>query len=421
MRLEAVRTLRSPENENRVRLCGEVSYETCKPYREIYWFEVDEREAKFLSTSGNPWLACLLPVAAVIGEPLRIGAPVDSQLYEGARELLQIWHCWYPAVHIVALEAKPGPAATEQNARRVGGFFSGGIDSFFNVLHEQENGLHTIDDLLCVGGLDIPLSNPEAQQRWQASLARAGDDLGKPLIDVATNLKYTLFGKRTFLAELSQGCALASVGLALEKKYSQLVIGSSGTYLNLEPWGSHPLTDPLLSTATTKIRHYGGGFTRFEKVAYVARSEMALSALHVCFRSKSEKNCGECDKCLRTMLMLEVQGKLRECETFPDATDLARVARVYCSEQSQRRHFHELRELALANDRADIARAVGRSLRRTALIDKVQAVCRRLHAVPLIGALVRRLRDRLISRSVCAQPLIRSRTPGLPVHSLIHH
>jgi hypothetical protein len=59
--------------------------------------------------------------------------------------------------------------------------------------------------------------------------------------------------------------------------------------------------------------------TRIEKVALVADWPAGLQNIRVCQNDSSGSwNCGTCEKCIRTMIMLESLGKLRECTSFPE-------------------------------------------------------------------------------------------------------
>ena len=64
MELVSIRIEESPHAAGRVRLVGDVAYDD-RPGTEAYWLEVDEEYAGSLSLSGSPWLAWLLPLAAL--------------------------------------------------------------------------------------------------------------------------------------------------------------------------------------------------------------------------------------------------------------------------------------------------------------------------------------------------------------------
>ncbi len=395
MKLEEVAIVESPTRADRVRLVGKVGYADGVAPPEPYWYEVPEKVAEFLTMSGNPWLVCLLPLAVTLGEPLRIERPVDRMLLENVHEVMRIWKCWYPRLHLIPIEAESVEADQQQPHPKTAAFFSGGIDSFFTVLRHSDPqssaGGTTIDDLLSIWGFDIPLRRPDEFQRLRSTLQNAASDLGKELVDVATNLKITRLREAEW-GRLYHGCALASVALALERRYSKVLIASSHGYKDLQPWGSHPLTDPLLSTSQAKVIHDGSAFDRVEKTALVATSDVAMRSLHVCYRIWSDKNCGNCNKCYRTMTTLALLGALDRCTTFPEgAFDVRRVAKVYSPDESDRSFFHEIRAFALRHGNTDVVRAVDRSFKHSAWVNRWLPVLRSLKGKPLVWRIERAL------------------------------
>ena len=365
MELVSVRIEESPQASGRVRLVGEVAYDD-RPGLETYWYEVDEEHAPALSLSGTPWLAGLLPLAATLGQKLRIARPVDPLLAENAPRITEMWASWYrkrfPWLRPVTVEADieaspPAPAASE-----IGAFFSGGIDSFFTVLRnadlEDRAKFPRIDRLVWVGGFDLPLGSPEGEfRRLRDKLSGAAHGLGLAFLDVRTNLRETRL-RDVGWGHLAHGCALASVGLALERRFRALYIAPSYEKGELKPWGTHPETDPMLSTRTTRFIHDTLGPRRIVKLERICRSDVAMRSLHVCFRSGTAENCCGCRKCLLAMLMLEVSGDMNRCTVFPRPLDLDRVRRVWLRGPFYMEMFGEVMVRARKAGRMDIVRAI---------------------------------------------------------------
>jgi hypothetical protein len=365
MELVSVRIEESPRAAGRVRLVGEVAYDD-RPETESYWFEVDEEHAGALSLSGTPWLACLLPLAVTLGQNLRISAPVDPLLAGNASRLMEIWTTWYrkrfPSLRVVQVDAPLEVSQPPPVLRETGAYFSGGIDSFYTVLHnadvDDRSESPRIDRLLWVGGFDLPLEAPEEEfRRLRSRLSAAAGDLGLRFLDVRTNLRAVRFREARW-GQLSHGSALAGVGLALERQFRTLYIAATNESGNLRPWGSHPHTDPLLSTRATRFLHDGLGVRRSQKTEYLARAPVAMRALHVCFRSGSADNCCACRKCLLAMLTLEVLGASSRCSVFPRRLDLDRVRRVYLRGPAYWRLYGDIMVRAREAGRWDIARAI---------------------------------------------------------------
>jgi hypothetical protein len=75
-----------------------------------------------------------------------------------------------------------------------------------------------------------------------------------------------------------------------------------------------------------EVIHDGAEASRTEKIVRrIAGSALALETLNVCWEGEPGRNCGACDKCLRTMIGLELAGCLGACSTLPSALDLDAV------------------------------------------------------------------------------------------------
>jgi len=397
MELTSVRTMEAPV-AGRVRLVGNVRYEGAAAPEE-YWYEVPEELAGSLSRTGNPWLACLLPLAASTGEPLRLRLPVDELLLRGATEILSVWSAWYPKLRAVPIEADP--VAPPAGGLRSASFFTGGVDSFFTALRHARvpRTKDSVDDLLTIAGLDIPLRHEEAAARRRERLRAAASDLGVELCEVATNIKETRLREADW-HDISHGPGIVSAGLALEGRFRRLLVASTKPYQTLHPLGSHPMTDPLLSTESTRVIHDGATHGRGEKIAFIAGYDVAMSALHVCYRGKDDVNCGECEKCLRTLLWLDLAGRRGACRTFPkDGPDMERVAKIFLS-QNLVPYYSELKTAAVRSGRRDVARAVNRSLRASSWRRPVVRLAEGLRGRKLVWRAARPLRRAALAGAV---------------------
>jgi len=411
MDLVSVRVTESPHAPRRVRLVGEVAFDDRPGRVEPWWIEVPEEHAPSLSVTGSPWLAALLPLAATLGEPLRIHVPVDATLLENARRILRTWEDWYrerfPEVRSVPVEAESAPPSAFAGRRETAAFFSGGVDSFYMVLSnddaERGGGLPPIDRLVTVWGFDVPLAAPDEFRRLRESLARAATELGRSFLDAATNLRETRFREARW-GNLSHGCALAAVGLALEPMFEALCI--AGTHYDgpVKPWGSNPETDALLSTGVTRVFHHACGVARREKTELLARSDAAMRHLHVCYSSRSAANCGDCHKCYLTMLTLEVAGAGGRCETFPRRPDLRRVSRMYIRSNAYTRLYRDLAARAAETGRRDVARAIARCLERSRRLTRWLAAVGWLGQRRGLWRLARRIRPRLLATAPVREP-----------------
>jgi hypothetical protein len=271
-------------------------------------------------------------------------------------------------VPVLAEPARPAPPAAP--SRLQAAFFSGGVDSFFTALDDgdglgvEQRGV--IDELLCLWGFDIPIHDRVSFLRLRDSLQRAASELGKVLVDTATNLRRTRWRFADWEL-LAHGPALAATALCLERRYGKVLIPSSMPTRRSPPWGSQYLTDPLFSTSRMAIRQDGGHATRFEKLERIAPSDTAMRFLRVCFASRSTHNCGRCQKCLRTMLGLELLGALPRCSTFgAGSVDLRLLRAVRVGHSYLVQEFLDLRRGAEDLHRPDIVAAIDAVLARSA-------------------------------------------------------
>jgi hypothetical protein len=342
---------------------------------EVYWIDVPRSHASYLSDSGDAWLSLLLSVAVHLGEPLVISKPVDRELFVNVQELMRVWSCWYPRLKSVPIEAEIQERPARPSGSSTASLFSGGVDAWFTLLTHNANDsnqLETfrINDLLCVWGLDIPLESCGEFRAMSNALASAVSGLGADFVEVATNLQHTRWFGKAEWGPVAHGSVLASIGHALSGKYSRVLIPSTHRYDDPIPWGSHPVTDPLLSSSLTRIVHDGGGFSRVEKTEALIKSEAAMNSLQVCWDTRSYRNCEACNKCYRTMTTLFLLGALDRCPRFSARTiDTRKLAKTLPEDESDRAFLREVRDLAVRKGHHEISRAIDHSFKRARRIE----------------------------------------------------
>jgi hypothetical protein len=368
MKISNIRVEHPNESPEIVRLSATVSYGLREVTQEQCWFEFPGAFRAEISLTGDPWLACFLPVAMTLGEPLEIEAPVDARLFRSMMEVMAIWKTWYPQLSKVPVCVEQEIRPCHQGPIRSGAFFSGGVDSLFALIWNKEEREHQIDELLSVWGFDIPIEKKDEFAAHSKRLEKVSDHFGTPLVTIKTNLRKTVFSRAAW-GELGCGPALAAVGLAIAPRYGIMLAANDQTYDRLFPWGAHELTFPRFSTATLSFIFFGGEFSRIERTRYIAQFPICLENLHVCWKEADDKNCCNCNKCYRTMAVLEVMGKLGEATTF-DASQfsLQKLAKVFSGSFAAQLHFRDVLAFAEVMERKDLARAVKKSLRYSRLV-----------------------------------------------------
>jgi len=263
--------------------------------------------APWIEADGTPVVGADMFVPLQLLEAMRGGGDVASVasplLYANLPTICKIFKMWLPDMHNGPRYSlrdclAPAPSVNDSSV-----FFSGGVDGMYSLLAHRDS----LTNMVMVHGFDVPLDEREKFARAEASARELAEVLGKRLIVVRTNLRNVWKPVRW---ELTYGAALAFVGLALQQFHSKVLIGSSSSIANLRPWGSHPLLDPLWSTEAVQFVHDGLYVSRVEKTALVASHPEALKRLRVCWQDGAAFNCGRCEKCLRTMVVLQGFGKL---------------------------------------------------------------------------------------------------------------
>lgn len=315
------------------------------------WFSYPEESRAYLSSSANPWVAALLWPAMRLGQDLHIDAPVSPRLLEATETLMDIMHRWDRRFKRIQIGAERDSGAG-QAGRAVGSFFSGGVDSFHTALKNTAACVspeRRISHLIFAWGLDIDLSDEDLYQHALGHLGESAAELGCSLLGCATNIRKVI-PEEIIAWPLYYGAALAGIALGLETFWNRVFIPAPQTYNHLFPNGSHPLVDPLWSTESLCMVHDGAEATRVEKIIeWVARSDVALRHLRVCWENRDgHYNCGECEKCIRTMVSLELADVLGKCEVFARPLRYGDVVNARLKGEAQQVLMQQNYEAALA-------------------------------------------------------------------------
>jgi hypothetical protein len=198
------------------------------------------------------------------------------------------------------------------------------------------------------------------------------------------------------MADMAHGCLLAAIAHLMEEQFDTYVIPATHHYGHLNPYGSHPLTDPLFSSKGLRIVHDGAAFDRVERTELVAGSSDALKVLHVCWQDFMLGNCSKCEKCVRTMATLDLVGARERARTFDwSIYSLAAVAAAWLPTESERGFFVEIVHAARARGDAALAQAA-----QTALASSRRRA-RRIHVADTIRLFtVRNIKSYRLTRSV---------------------
>lgn len=271
-------------DHNGIRLEAQVRGET------LFW-ELPE-EAAF-EPRGEPFVCALLPAAMRADSSIILPdeLPLDASFLSNIERLQSVFVRWFPDLHPVSIRATIAPRTVRTVDRATG--YSGGIDSGF-TLNELGNRL---DAALLIDGIEYREEAPELFERISGALDGAIERRGLRLVRVRTNVKAVGRALGAKWSEALGGAIASSVHVA---GFAEYYVAASNSWENLRPYGSHPLTDPLWSSATVRIEHHGAELRRIDKIRNLASVPDLLELVRVCFQGV-EYNCGRCQKCVMTM------------------------------------------------------------------------------------------------------------------------
>lgn len=314
-----------------------------------------------LSPCSEVLLPVTIPFCMAGGLDLRVDDAVSEKFLLAMNTVMDIYHSWEPGWHPVRLIGTRTVKQKSGRGKRVGCFFSGGVDSWYTLLKNQDE----ITDLIFIHGYDIRLDDELLLNKTSQVIHTVAEDLGKGVIEIKTNLRSLTDVNVPFL--MLYGPALFSVGHLLWKDFHKLYVAATNTYADLLPVGSHPLLDPLFSTEGLEIIHDGCEADRIAKVELLSRHEIVMETLRVCWRNPyGPYNCGKCEKCLRTMIQLEAVGGLEKCQTFNRKLDINEVRRMRLRGEGQRRFAQQnLQALDRHPNLHHLRRALKVALRRS--------------------------------------------------------
>ncbi|WP_094673977.1 hypothetical protein [Hydrocoleum sp. CS-953] len=269
----------------------------------VLWYEFPEIENLPTDTDSESYLIAVIMEAMLENRKIVVHGRVSRELLANLTEYRDAWCCWLPQVyHPVDFQVDE----IVDNVVRLPSAvcaFSGGVDATFSVWRhaKTKNGYRSqaIKTCAIIHGFDIPLQNEEAFVTAfnQASATLKSIDI--PLLPIRTNFRKVIWTNWEHVFAAALVAALQN----FKKIVGTCLIGSSEPYKSLVfPWGSSPITDHLLSSEEFRVLHDGATHSRTQKVATINEWKEGCDNLRVCWQGAlKDRNCGKCEKCLRTM------------------------------------------------------------------------------------------------------------------------
>lgn len=325
-----------------------------------YRYIFPRNQSPLLTQSSDPFLIANIFLAMYWGENVHVSGTCSPSLLANLEKFMEIWSCWKPDIYkpvkLTADIEKEDSRARDSSAISL---FSGGIDAAFAMLRHFRNdaGRASVKPKASImvsgmGGFQHGSESLYSSALKEAKIATA--DMKIPVGQIWTNWQYVQLQQGLNVYDISPAGFACCLHM-FRKGFSHGLFGSSDPTekYKFRNTGSNPLTDPLLSTEHFKFVHEGSAFSRVDKIRYLAQWPEFLQNLRICNNSnRTHRNCGKCEKCIRTALAFRVAGvKIDKVLKPPSVSEISNIKIVssYVAE-CDLSLLNEAKNAGLAND-----------------------------------------------------------------------
>ena len=326
--------------------------DTVQNIDEDIYYSVKQEYGKYLAyeVSDAFVVGCLLP-AALYGEDIVVEGVMSEKLHYNLSHtisylLANIFKKEKIKIHVNNLTCKSYGAAG------VGCGCSLGVDSFSAMLQHIENvssdkrytnrlmnKSYAISHLTyfnvgAMGYMDLAKAK-ESYEKDLKMVQEFAKEVDLPVLCLESNFSILY---KDFDFDASGDIRNFSAVLALQKLFGKYLYGSGYPVTNFKfdknQTGYYEfLLAPLISTESTEIVIADPDMTRIEKTKFIADNHLAQKYLYVCWKElianrwpngeiarikDDHLNCSRCDKCKRTLLAIDLLGKLDKFEAIFD-------------------------------------------------------------------------------------------------------
>lgn len=292
-----------------------------------------------VSASKGWALLALIHYAMEHGHDVHCEGRVERSLLDNLEEYQRAWFRWKPTLYrqvdvSVGSEFDAVPALGRAAVQA----FSGGVDSVFS-LHAHQTGLLGRNALDVKAALFLHLEgwsagHDDELQRYE-DLAAIAACYDVPLTVVKTNVRD--FHKHWSFSHIA---AIASALMQFEGVVDRGIVAADFSYENeILGWGNNCVANQMIGGKAFSLVTTGAGWGRTAKARALKSNRPVLERLRVCHDSArgSKRNCGQCEKCIRTKLNFVAAGQT----DLPALEDVPTVQQVrsLCADNTVTRSF----------------------------------------------------------------------------------
>ena len=294
-------------------------------YQETLYLKFPKQYKDELSTFADGWIILCLHKMMRTGGDFYVNGSVRASLLYNLEKYCDCWRMLVPEYKAIKIIPQTEVDDHVRNLpNRAIMTFSGGLDASFSLYRHKtgragRNTKNIERAVLLFGAGDTPLSKPEEFKLHAANARMLCDDMGVEFLIVETN-----FCEYPNDWELEHFNVIVGM-LYFFENYPHKITASSLCVLpvSYKIWSSNPITDLMLSCNSANVISDDVAYDRIMKADIVKDWKLATEKMRVCWAGEDKsKNCGKCEKCIRTMLDFIACGVTEPLNMFPkDAYD----------------------------------------------------------------------------------------------------
>lgn len=273
------------------------------------YFEVESNYSNYLSCDNyDAFVVSLIPYAVKHELDILVDGTISSQLFYQLNDYMLPMLCKSFNKKIIKIESDTNDI--DYKSSGVGASISCGVDSFYTLLKNQEkkDSKYDITHLTFFNaGSNGEYGGDNARKLFNERLKfirNFCDTNDYKLVIVDTNInEFMMMNHEKTHTFRTFGCVLA-----LQKLFGKYYFASGlefdGSHIDEEDTAFYDILNiHLLSNENIKFYCSGIEVSRLDKIKFISKHKITYNWLNVCVCD--DYNCGNCEKCMRTMTALD--------------------------------------------------------------------------------------------------------------------
>jgi hypothetical protein len=311
------------------------------------WFRFPQSYREYISGHSNGFLSALILIAMHLGEDLQVRGSVSPLLAQNLGNVQAAYHEMHPGllkqvkIHYDKLETL-SPVEVQG---AVISAFSGGIDSSYTLWsHLPENEPDPNARLthgLFIHGFDFFLYQESQSRRLYQTYADMFAQLGLQLLQATTNAY--AFSQFRFDWGLAHDPVLAGTAMILDRLVGLFYKPGSGEMKRGTPTKPTVYCFHHLSTETLICVLDRPDLSRTKKLHSMIEFPFIREGLRVCMATEKTPDgtaCYRCEKCLNTLVYLELFGIREKFKNFPHPLSMLDFVRFCWGSLGMKRYYY---------------------------------------------------------------------------------